>query len=70
MITQRNITSRTLDDLKPLIADNYEARFKREIPDKWFWADELALSLGADLDYYDRIIMGHWYDSSIPRAYE
>lgn len=32
--------------LKPLIEDNYEKRRKGELPDNWFWADEIATSWG------------------------
>lgn len=32
--------------LRPLIAGNYWLRRRHMIADKWFWADELAISWG------------------------
>ena len=60
MDNQRNNTATTLDALKPLITENYRARAMRELPDNWFWADELAIELGANSDYYDSI--PKWYE--------
>ena len=60
MIIQRNNTTQTLRDLALLVAENYRQRAYREKPDQWFWADELALELGADIDWYDSL--PKWYE--------
>lgn len=56
----RNDTTQVLEDLKGLIAENYAARATGEKLDEWFWADKLALDLGADLDYYNSL--PKWYE--------
>ena len=51
----RSDPTQTLEDLKPLITENYMRRQLGELPDEWFWADVLALELGADTAYYDAV---------------
>ena len=41
--------------LRPLIRENYILRREGLLPDEWYWADVLALELGADYKYYEGI---------------
>lgn len=40
--------------LRPLIAINYKQRELGNIPDQWYWADELAVKYG----FYQCLILG------------
>lgn len=37
--------------LSPLIKRNYKLREQGKIPDKWYWADEIALKWGYCVGY-------------------
>lgn len=41
--------------LSPLIRANYWLRFHRFAPDKWFWADALALSWGYSVKFREAV---------------
>lgn len=55
MITQHNDLTDTINDLIPLVAENYKMRAEHKLPDVWFWADILMLELGANANHYEKI---------------
>lgn len=38
--------------LQILIKKNYDKRFYKKIPDKWYWADKLYLKWYGDYSFY------------------
>lgn len=43
--------NRPMNTLKNLVASNYAFRAARLLPDEWFWADRLLVSVGIFLNW-------------------